>query len=205
VTIAGRAVGPDGEPIREGVAVCRTIVHPLHGQVPRTLPIRDGRFELPGCVPGRSYPVLLFDATHALAAVAEVQVPTSGAPPPIRLVPCGTADVRLLDTAGRPLAGQRPRVYFWLAFDRPAGQPADDRQRSDPIVQSWIDSPHYLPGPLTDAAGTASLPALIPGLEYKVGFLIGGREQLTGPFRVDPGQTARPLVVEVPPEETGEP
>jgi RNA polymerase sigma factor (sigma-70 family) len=206
VSVAGRAVGPDGEPIREGVAVCRTVIHPLHGQVPRTLPIRDGRFELPGCVAGRTYPVLLFDAAHALAAVAEVRVPAAGeAPLTVPLAPCGTADVRLVDSAGRPLAGHRPRVYLWLGYDRPAGQPADDRQRPDSIFQSWIDPSHYLPGPATDAAGTASLPALIPGLEYKVGFLIGGRERLTEPFRVAPGQTARPLVVEVPPEELAEP
>jgi RNA polymerase sigma factor (sigma-70 family) len=201
VTITGRAVGPDGEPIREGVAVCRSVIHPLHGQVPRTLPIRDGRFELPGCVPGRTYPVLLFDAAHALAAVAEVHVPAAGeAPPTVRLAPCGTADVRLVDAAGEPLAGHRPRVHFWLAYDRPAGEPDDGRQRPDSIFQSWIDPSHYLPGPATDAAGTVSLPALIPGLEYKAGFMVGGQERLTEPFRVGPGQTVRLPDVVVPQE-----
>src|SRR5207249_5714734 len=50
--IVGRAVGPDGESIREGVLVCRTVVQPLRSLVPRVLPIRDGSFALPGCVPG---------------------------------------------------------------------------------------------------------------------------------------------------------
>jgi hypothetical protein len=205
VSVIGRAVGPDGEPIAEGVAVCRSVVHPLNGQVPRALPIRNGRFELPGCIPGRTYPVLLFDAARALAAVAEVRVPGAGeAPPTIRLAPCGTAEVRLVDAADRPLAGQRPRVYLRLDCDRPAEEPAS-RQRPDTIFQSWIDPSHYLPGPATDTAGTVSLPALVPGLDYKVSFLIDGRDRGTETFQVAPGQTTRPPAVVVPADEADGP
>jgi hypothetical protein len=84
LTITGRAVGPDGEPIRDGVLVCRNVSQPLRKPAPRTLPIRDGVFELPGCAPGRVYPVLLLDAARGLAAVAEFRVPPipSLTPPP---------------------------------------------------------------------------------------------------------------------------
>jgi RNA polymerase sigma factor (sigma-70 family) len=205
VSVAGRAVGPDGEPIAEGIVVCRSVIHPLNGQVPRALPIRNGRFDLPGCISGRTYPVLLFDAGRALAAVAEVRVPGAGeAPPTIRLAPCGTAEVRLVDAADRPLAGQRPRVTMWFDCDRSAEEPAN-RQHRDAILQSWFDPSHYLPGPATDAAGTVSLPALIPGPDYKVGFVIDGRERGTKTFQVVPGQPTRLPAVVVPADEADRP
>jgi hypothetical protein len=201
-TVTGRAIGPDGEAIREGVVVCRTIVHPLRSPMPRTLPIRDGVFELPGCIPGRTYPVLLLDAARLLAAVTEVHLPPRGEPATtVRLTPCGTAEVRLVDADGQPLAGHRPFIHFWLGHDRPIGdpQPTDDRLRPDPIYPSWIDPLHYLPGPATDAKGLVVLPAVVPGLEYNVEFLIGERRRYrTKLFRVTPGQFVQLPEVVVP-------
>jgi hypothetical protein len=194
-TVTGRAVGPDGEAIREGVVVCRSIAHPLRSPAPRPLPIRDGVFDLPGCVPGRTYPVLLLNAAHRLGAVAEVHVPAAGeVPPTVRLAPCGTATVRLMDADGRPLAGYRPLVRFWLGYDRPAGdmEATGDRHRTDPVYTSWIDAINYLPGPTTDAEGLVVLPALVAGPEYGVGVVIDNRREYRAPlFRVAPGQAAR--------------
>jgi hypothetical protein len=204
-TVAGRVLGPDGEPVRAGVAVCRCVVHPLRRKVPRALPVRDGAFELLGCAPGRTYPVLFLDAASGLAGVAEVRVPAAGEPPPtVRLAPCGTAEVRLLDAAGRPLAGHRPLVRFWLGHDRPAGEPAstDDRLQPQPILPSWTDPLHYLPGPKTDADGRVILPALVPGLEYTVTFEVGGRSYRTPGFRAAAGETVRPPDVVAKPDET---
>jgi hypothetical protein len=190
-TVKGRAVGPDGEAIREGVVVCRSIVYPIRSVVPRTLPIRDGIFELPGCVSGRTYPVLLLDAAHGLSALADVHVPWAGEPPlTVRLARCSSAEVRLVNAAGQPLAGYRPFVHFWLQHDRPAGEPESTDKRSwpDPVFPSWIDPLHYLPGPITDSQGRIVLPALVPGLQYDVDFLIDGRQYRTKPFLVTLGQ-----------------
>ena len=82
-------------------------------------------------------------------------------------------------------------MRFYLGHDRPAGEPeeADDRRRPLPVLPSWIDGRHYLPGPTTDAQGRVVLPALVPGLEYEVIFTDGGRrEYRSQPFRVEPGQ-----------------
>jgi RNA polymerase sigma factor (sigma-70 family) len=193
--VAGRAVGPDGMPIRDGILVCRTVVQPLRSLVPRTLPVRDGSFALPGCVPGRTYPVLLLDPARGQAAAAELQVPRAGDPlPTVRLAPCGAAEVRLTDAAGRPIAGQRPFVRVWLSYDRPAGEPesAGPNRRPVPMDPSWVDPRHYLPGPATDADGRIVLPALVPGLEYSVSFLGDDRRYFHAkPFRVAPGQVVR--------------
>ncbi len=204
LTVTGRAIGPDGELIRDGVLVCRTIAQPLRKPAPRLLPIRDGVYQLPGCNRGRVYPVLLFDAVRGLAAVAEFKIPEvqastrpgseqKGLGPTIQLAPCATASVRLVDAAGRPLPGRRPKVVFWLADDRPASlETKGNGPWSNEIDASWVDPRHYLSGPITDADGMLTVPALIPGLQYHIVFEdLGPKTAFTAPFRVAPGQSLR--------------
>jgi hypothetical protein len=193
-TVSGRVVGPDGEAICDGALVCRTVTHPLRSTVPRPRPIRDGVLELPGCVPGRTYPVFLLDPARRLGAIAELHVLDSGqSPPTIRLTECGTAKVRLVDHVGRPVLGQRPLLRVWLGHDRPSelDEPAT-LPRPGPTTASWFDTVNYLSGPHTNADGVAVLPALVPGLEYRVDFGIDGSwVSRSRPFRVAPGQTVR--------------
>jgi RNA polymerase sigma factor (sigma-70 family) len=194
-TVIGRAVGPDGEPIREGVLVCRSISQPLRKPAPRLLPIRDGHFELPGCIDRRIYPVLLLDASNGLAAVAELRVTANNDPAPtVRLARCGAATVRFVQgSPGRPLADHRPTVWFWLPDDRPADlDVAGNGPWSNPIDASWVDSRHFLFGPATDAEGMLALPVLAPGLQYHVAFAMPGAKTIySEPFRVTSGQTVR--------------
>jgi RNA polymerase sigma factor (sigma-70 family) len=193
--VTGRAVGPSGEAIQKGVLVSRSATQPLRSGVPRALSIRDGVFELPGCVPERTYPVLLLDPVRRLGAVTELHVPAAGeSPPTVRLAECGTAKVRLVDAVGRPLAGQQALVRALLDYDRPSVEPAAPvtRPRWAPVAASWIDTTNYLSAPMTDADGTAILPALVPGLKYYVEFVIDGRwVSRTNPFPVAPGETVR--------------
>src|SRR5439155_1524804 len=52
VTLKGRVLGPDGQAVARGQLFCRTYVatgYTLNGV--RSLPLRDGRFELPGWDP----------------------------------------------------------------------------------------------------------------------------------------------------------
>jgi RNA polymerase sigma factor (sigma-70 family) len=204
-TIPGRAVGPDGTPIRSGVLVCRAVAQPLRSVTPRTFPVQDGAFALPGCIPGRSYPVLLLDTAQKLAGVGELHVPKDGEPAQtVRLAPCGTAVVRLVDATGRPLVNRRPFLQFWLNYDRPSGDPdpvaIGGRPRS--MDASWVDLQHYLPGPATDADGRVVLPAIVPGLEYSVSFTgTGGGTYSTKLFRVAPAETLDLPDIVVPLEE----
>jgi RNA polymerase sigma factor (sigma-70 family) len=202
-TVPGRAVGPDGQPIRDGILLSRTLAEPLRKPVPRLLPIRDGTFELPGCIPARDYPVLLLDSGRGLGAAVLLHVPQADEPPPtVRLTPCPTAAVRLVDAAGRPLAGRRPTVWFWLADDRPAGPILPGATLwSNPIDASWVDPRNYLTGPVTDADGVVTLPVVAPGLQYHIVFSdVGPRTVSTAPFRISSGEAVRlpDLVVPAP-------
>jgi hypothetical protein len=205
-TISGRVVGPDGQAIREAVAVCRSVAQPLRGQVPRTLSIRDGVFEIPGCVPGRTYPVLLLDSVRRLGAVTDLRVFARGeTPPTVRMAECGTARVRLVDAVGRPLVGHRPLVRIWIPEDTSSEDSNASKTwpRQDPIFASWFDTVNYLSGPRTDADGIAVLPTLVPGLEYRVDFVVDDRYSRSSPFRVAPGQTVRLPDVVISDDSTG--
>jgi RNA polymerase sigma factor (sigma-70 family) len=199
-TVTGRAVGPDNTPIRDGVLVCRTIAQPLRKPAPRSLPIREGVFELPGCVPDRIYPVLLLAPANDLAAVAEVRL---GQPTPtVQLTKCGTAAVRLTDAAGRPIAGKRSTTLFWLPDDRAAApQITAKGPWSNVLDASWIDPQHFLPGPVTGADGIVTVSSVVPGLQYQLKFGDrNGKPVISVPFRVEPGHSGRLPDVVVPDE-----
>ena len=192
--VAGRAVGPDGRPIRDGVLIARAVVQPLRNLVPRPLPVRDGDFALPGCVPGRVYPVLLLDPADRVGALVELRVPAAGEPPPVvKLLPCGSAELRAVDRAGRPRAGWRAGVSVRLGCDHPATLWPRECRAAGPVEASWFDPRDYLVGPATDADGRVALPALVPGAEMvpwaeEPG---GGRRWYGKGFSVAPGATLR--------------
>ncbi|QJW99382.1 hypothetical protein FTUN_6994 [Frigoriglobus tundricola] len=181
------AIGTDGKPVTSGVAVCRSVVQPLRNRVTRPLLIREGSGELPGCVPDRVYPVALLDPVGLAGAVAEVRV---GDKPVVKLEPCGAAEVRLVDSAGRPLAGVMAEAWLALDCDRAANARAGTQGRWL-VDQSWFDPKHHLPRPVTDAAGRATLRALVPGAEYVVVLTVHKRVYTSAAVRVRPGETER--------------
>src|SRR5262249_29212783 len=102
-TVAGRLLGPDGQPVQNAVLLCGEKVTPLRNGAVLPLPLRGGRYELPGCLPGKVYPVLFLDAANQRGAAVDLTA-GSGVGPDVRLLPCGSARVRLVDGYGRPQA-----------------------------------------------------------------------------------------------------
>ncbi|QJW96883.1 sigma-70 family RNA polymerase sigma factor [Frigoriglobus tundricola] len=187
--VPGRAVGPDGGPVPSGVFVCRSVVQPLRNLVTRPQLIRNGVFELPGCAPGRVYPVVLLDPDRLVGAVTELRA--GGEPPLVKLAPCGTAEVRLISAGGRPVPGVTATAAIRLGCDYPVGAAPPAQPGANPVDQSWFDPKHHLPGPVTDAAGGVTLRALVPGAEYVVRFETGDLLYASATFRVKPGQVVR--------------
>ena len=99
VTVQGRVIGPDGSPIAEAFAMGRTYVPysryrrpfaPFSGGGPQ-LPVRDGRFEIPGCDPDKP-----------------LHVPFPGRPASTR------GDRGNLGQIGRDRASDGPASEVWL-------------------------------------------------------------------------------------------
>src|SRR6202008_3163509 len=100
---------PNGESIQSAVLLCNEKVSPLRDATVQPLPVREGRYELPGCVPGQVYPVLFLDAVNGWGAAVDLTAgPDAG--PEVKLAPCGSVRGRLLNAQGRPLAGRGLRL-----------------------------------------------------------------------------------------------
>jgi RNA polymerase sigma factor (sigma-70 family) len=195
VRIEGRIVRPDGEPAGDGAWIGRGRTCPEDPGEGQPQPYWNGRFVLRGCVPGRVYPLFFLDARHRLGAKVKLRAADDGKPVEVRLQPCGTAEVRFVDAGGRPVAGYQPFLFVMVPSDRssdeeddsePAAAAAHKRDKVDPehtdssSPNNWpprtaemheldeLDPDHYRDGPRTDAEGRVSLPALIPGVRYRM-------------------------------------
>jgi hypothetical protein len=113
VTVSGRVLAHDNSPTTSTFLLAPSYLAPKSS--PRgtatqmRLPTRDGHFELPGCDPERSVPVLFFDTSRQQGAVVELSGKQTGQAL-VNLAPCGSATARFVDARGRPI----PRPKVWL-------------------------------------------------------------------------------------------
>jgi RNA polymerase sigma factor (sigma-70 family) len=188
-TVAGRVVGPDGEPVETAVLLCGEKVSPLRNGTALPLPVHEGHYELPGCTPGRVYPVLFLDAVNGWGAAVDLTV-GRGAGPEVKLARCGSARLRLRDGKGRPLAGCGPRLVLATEQSFPEDKPPRQRVAEGHRSSSCgYDPLHYATDPVSDKEGWLTLPALIPGARYVLGYVdVEGVVRHTREFRVEPGE-----------------
>jgi RNA polymerase sigma factor (sigma-70 family) len=194
-TVAGRVVGPDGAPVQSAVLLCGEKVSPLMNATVQPLPVRGGRYELPGCVAGQVYPVFFLDAVNGWGAAVDLTAGRDGGPE-VKLARCGSARLRLVDDKGRPQAG-RGLLQLALLIERsfPADKPPRKREVDaqhcccyDP--RHYYDDPqHHRTQPASDGDGWLTLPALIPGARYVLDYAdVAGMRRFTPEFEVKPGE-----------------
>jgi RNA polymerase sigma factor (sigma-70 family) len=167
VTVKGQVVGPDGQPVPWANILCPTHVPGSDFFFDVThqgllLHAENGRFELPGCDPGRPVPVLFTDPYRQLGARVEV---AGGEQPLVRLVPCRSTVVRFVDNEGKPAVG------FTVTLDvvvHPGG--AQVNAKTNTLYPGYtvpggmlINSPYARFG---GAPGTVKFFGLIPGATY---------------------------------------
>ena len=120
VTVTGRIVTPDDQPVPDTWIISRIALGPsgsawgvwrgnYHGNA------RNGRFELHGLDPDADVPVHFLEPKRKLGAT--VLLPgksATGEPMTVRLQPCGTARARLVDPNGEPVAGYRAQYLILM-------------------------------------------------------------------------------------------
>jgi RNA polymerase sigma factor (sigma-70 family) len=186
-TVAGRVVAPDGAPVQTAVLLCGEKVSPLQNGAVQPLPVREGRYELPGCVAGQEYPVLFLDAVKGWGAAVDLGA-GGDAGPEVKLARCGSARLRLLDAKGRPLAGRGLSLVLVIERSFPASQPPPKRT-GEGHYNVCYDPRHYCTDPVSDGEGWLTLPALIPGARYTLEYADAeGVWRFTPEFRVEPGE-----------------
>jgi RNA polymerase sigma factor (sigma-70 family) len=171
-TLTGQVVGHDGRPVDSAFLLAPTYL-PLQSAIgvdplPKRLPVRNGRFELPGCDLEKTVPIWFIDTRNQEGAFVELSgKPAKGEPTIVRLEPCGSAMARFVDSAGRPLP--KPAVLLHLLM-----RPGPELQESiDKQVQAFITFP---PARLMGSScitegpqeGSLDFSSLIPGATYVV-------------------------------------
>jgi hypothetical protein len=171
-TIEGEVVGPEGQAVKDLQVFCQ-----LEGFNTHPVKVRGNRFELHGCDPEESITVLFFDPANRWGATANLSPKDAGGKSVrLTLAPCGSAQVRFLDGAGKPLTDFYPGLFLVLA-----------PKQGDTLAQTLqVASPSRRIGPHTDQDGFCAFNALIPGATYQF-----GHAEIDAMLRAEPGKTVK--------------
>jgi RNA polymerase sigma factor (sigma-70 family) len=159
VTVQGKVVGPDGKPVARAVLYCKTFLpsgYNLNGVNSR--PVKDGRFDLPGCDPGQTVQAFFLDARNRLGAVALLSGKQAGKPVTVKLQRCGTLKVRFVDDRGKPFTDVYPGVGIVLTQGVPF-HVAFNLDKGPFAGVAYPDRKNYRP----DAEGRVTFPTIVPG------------------------------------------
>ncbi|HCO23352.1 MAG: hypothetical protein CME31_26310 [Gimesia sp.] len=192
-TVAGTLVDEQGQPIKHAIMISRLKPDPLSPDW-RGLPVElnNGTFELHGLREGVEYPVYFLDPKNRLGTVAKISARTKE--PKIVLKPCGSANVRYVDSDGKPIA---EKIIGGLYLVVTPGTPKYDIQAirsgklwADEELVFNIDRVNFsLPSACTtDAEGKLTFPALIPGATYRHVKVVNGQPEITHEFVLEPGE-----------------
>ena len=198
VTVKGLVIGPDDRPIASAAMIGRMFLQPVPGawrfwQAKYLGQVRDGRFEVHGLDPDVEVPVHFFEPKDKLGATVRLSGKSgAGGPVTVRLEPCGTARARLVAPTGKPVAGTLFRRITMVVT--PGGNQSGPAPPTEPLADESgllvIDPMHYSNGPVSDAEGRITFPALIPGATYSVRTGPRGRPAtFHKDFTVKPGET----------------
>jgi protocatechuate 3,4-dioxygenase beta subunit len=196
VTVKGRVVKPDGRPV-EGAVLFVSSHRPRYDRTMHPAFLPDGRFEVRGCDPAKSYRLVFLERARDVrllmgvealntygqlwlaellgehnkrGAVVEVQAGKAAADEPVvvKLAPCGSARVRFLDGAGKPLANYQPWLQLVVTPGPPVNQALADGKLAAEVVtliSQYAGNPPTEPH--ADADGYLTLHGLIPGATYR--------------------------------------
>jgi hypothetical protein len=189
VTVRGRLLGPDGEPVPKAV-----MLHPLHVVFDMSWNFfaaeeRDGWFEVHGLDAEKTCPVYFLDAEHQCGAAVQLSGKQAGQEVTVRLAPCGKATARYVNGAGKPLAKFSASPDILITPGRFAYWDDGRELIADQASLTNIDRHNYWDKVQTDAAGRVTFPALIPGAVYRVGRFDKDRWRLHKEFTVESGKT----------------
>ncbi|HEX5273108.1 MAG TPA: hypothetical protein VFW33_21580, partial [Gemmataceae bacterium] len=193
VTVKGSVVGADGKAVKDAILFVGEYKPPREKFL---YPIRvsEGRFELPGCDPDRTYHLVFaghpwmggpmgVEALNTFGQLwlsgllgpgvksgAVVDVPAKQAaaePIEVRLAACGSAKLRFVGADGKPLAKHKPWVQLVVTGGPPANEAIKDGKLCAEVVtliSQYLDEAE----PHADADGVLKLEGLIPGATYRV-------------------------------------
>ena len=164
VAFRGQVVSSDGSPVKSALVFTPKFIPSGLEYKGQPLVVRNGRFELLGCEPDGKVGLWVYDPDKKEGGFAEFDV-GAGGEPVIRLAPCVSGGVRVMDAAGKPVRGAQLSLYLVL-------RPGDDVRTSVAkgtlagIGVSDTALYKYDRQPADRGDGTFPLKDLIPGAQY---------------------------------------
>jgi beta-lactamase regulating signal transducer with metallopeptidase domain len=196
VTVRGHLVDSSGQPVRESVLVSRWYLSKSGMTVnhsPTWKTLHTDRFDLGGCDPDSSAPVLFLDARNQRGAAIELSGKQAGEDVVVTMKPCGSAHVRFVDGQGKPVRAGRSPAHLEVVLSPGAswGDIRFDDQKTSPLMSdaihfSNLDVNRYR-DIKTDAKGRMTFPTLIPGATYRI-IVFNQKEKTEIRFTVQPGE-----------------
>jgi hypothetical protein len=192
VAVEGRVLDPKGEPVESAAMICELFCASFGGPrlwvVHAQGTVHGGRFRLSGLDPNRDVPVSFLEANRKLGAT--IRFPGKSAANgsvTLRLEPCGTVQIRLVDKDKNPIAKfpasgdrrlGRDSALLWMIvspgvssareyFDLPANSPKDVKL-ADKEEMRILDPVNYGNEMASNDQGRLTFPALIPGATYRL-------------------------------------
>jgi RNA polymerase sigma factor (sigma-70 family) len=173
-SVGGTVRGPDGQPLTgaraAGLGATPKFFDPTEGKLPAA------SFTVSGLGPKKPRVVVFFHPEKKLARVLTVR-PDEPGPLEVRLEPLGALAGRVVDAAGKPLAGLRVSAHLNMQQNLPP-----DFRFNSQYAQSWGKLLHG--ETTTERDGTFRLGGLGPGLKYLLN-VARGQEILGGCTRDD--------------------
>jgi hypothetical protein len=192
VTVQGRLVGPDGQPVDDALMFHRLNIAGFDLSWRWPVKLTGGRFAVRGCDPVQTYSVYFLDPEHHWGAVAQISGKQAGAGPvTVRLARCGRASVRFLDAQGKPRKDLRISPTMVIT---PGANRYDEAARekglvvADEELLANLDRRNYW-DLRSDAQGCTTYPALIPGVTYRLGIVGNNEKWVFKEFKVEADKT----------------
>jgi hypothetical protein len=202
VTLRARVQLPSGKPAEKFIALSRSYIP--HGftlwqwESPITSKLECGGGELivPGCDPDKGGSIWLFDQDNALGATVDFTGAVAAGPPlTVKLEPCGSAALKVVDSEGKRVAWPVVRIVFTPGlFGTLLGAVSGkDGAPLEGDSEFWRTYDGAQPrNDAADAQGWITIPHLVPGAPYEVVDFNGGMDDEHGyrirEFRVKPGE-----------------
>lgn len=171
VTLEARVVGPNGEPVESVTAMYPGIDASLFDVWNLGVEFPQGRFQIPGADPERTYRVFFTNVNRRLGAVADLKYDPAGKPIEIRLQPTAIIRGKIADPNGAPPGRRLPvSLSLLLSPERREYSRADLRFQSAAPPYGFVLGTRALKHnpDLTKADGAFQFDALIPGVGYYV-------------------------------------